>query len=179
MSEHDRLRWDSAYTEQPGGSAVALPTVIAPFENLLPTTGSALDLACGVGSAAVWLAIRGLDVLGVDVSTVAVDQARALARQVGVDARFDAFDLDAGLPPGDPVDVLLCHKFRDPRLYEPMMNRLAPGGVLAICVLSEVGAAPGRFRAGSGELQRAFADLHPLAVGEGDGLAWLIATRTP
>ncbi|BBY59301.1 hypothetical protein MSAR_24370 [Mycolicibacterium sarraceniae] len=71
--------------------------------------------------------------------------------------------------------MILCHRFRDPRLYQQIVDRLKPGGLLAISVLSEVGAQPGFFRAPAGELDVAFADLQALAAGEGDGQAWLLA----
>jgi hypothetical protein len=46
---------------------------------------------------------------------------------------------------------------------------------MAIAVLSEVGAAPGPFRAAPGELSAAFADLDEIVAGEGEGRAWLLA----
>jgi SAM-dependent methyltransferase len=133
-------------------------------------------LACGQGLGTVWLARRGLNVWGLDVSPVAIAQARELAERncVGDRCRFDVVDLDEGLPAGPPVDVILCHKFRDRRLDQPIICRLAPGGLLAIAVLSEVGAATGPFRAVAGELPAAFADLDLVAAGEGDGYAWLL-----
>lgn len=177
MSAQDRTRWDAAYTDGDTVPAPALPAVFAGHEDLFPRTGTALEIACGSGAAAVWLARRGLDVHGVDVSAVAIDRARALAARAGVTVRFEAVDLDEGLPPGDPVNLLLCHKFRDPTLYSQILDRLAPGALLAICVLSEAGAAPGRFRAARGELRTAFASLDEIAAGEGDGQAWLLARR--
>ena len=75
------------------------------------------------------------------------------------------------------MNLVLCHRFRDPRLDAQIIDRLAPGGLLAICVLSEVGATPGRFRAAPGELRTAFAALDVLAAGQGDGQAWLLAAR--
>ncbi len=173
MSEQDRSRWDTAYADRHSASQPALPAVFAAHEGAFPTSGTALDIACGQGAATVWLAGRGLDTLGVDVSGVAVEQARALA--VGTTARFEVADLDDGLPPGPPVDVVLCHRFRDTQIYPAMIERLKPGGLLAICVLSEVGGAPGPFRAVAGELNEAFAALDPIAAGEGDGQAWLLA----
>ena len=177
MSAQDRDRWDAVYGERATPAPPRLPAVFAAYRSHFPSSGAALEIACGTGAASVWLAQRGLRVHGVDVSATAIDAARRLAGKAGVTARFDTFDLDGGLPPGDLVQVLLCHKFRAPTLYNPMMARLVPGGLLAICVLSEVGAEPGRFRAAAGELRSAFAGLDVIASGEGDGQAWLLARR--
>lgn len=177
MGDTDRTRWDAAYIDRDAAPTPALPAVFGGYEDLFPRRGTALEIACGAGGAAVWLAQRGLDVHAVDVSGIAIGQARVLAEQHGVTARFDTVDLDGGLPPGDPADVVLCHKFREPDLFADLSARLKPGGLLAICVLSEVGATPGRFRAAPGELRTAFSTLDEIAAGEGDGQAWLIARR--
>lgn len=179
MGEADRHRWDERYAANgpPPLSSVAPPGVFARHADVFPAAGRALDLACGQGPSAVWLALRGLRVLGLDVSPVAIGQARDLARRAGVGerCRFDVADLDRGLPVGPPADVIVCCKFRDRRLDRAIVERLAPGGLLAIAVLSEVGAGPGPFRAAPGELTAAFADLEPIAAGEADGQAWLLA----
>ena len=180
VTDQDRIHWDDRHGRlgaAPVGAA-GPPEVFAPYQDAFPTRGRALDLACGRGSGAVWLASRGLEVWGLDVSTVAVDRARDLARQSGVVDRctFDVVDLDDGLPPGPPVDVILCHLFRDSRLDAAIVGRLAPGGLLAMAVLSEVDVGPGPFRATAGELRAAFADLAVMAEGEQNGRAWLLAT---
>jgi SAM-dependent methyltransferase len=174
----DRCRWDERYAARGPVSvgAVAPPAVFAAYAEEFPTTGQALDLACGPGLGSVWLAQRGLNVVGLDVSAVAVGQARDLARLAGVDdrCRFEVADLDDGLPAGPPVDVILCHRFRDRRLDRAIVERLAPGGILAIAALSEVGAEPGPFRVAPGELATAFGKLVAVAAGEGHGHAWLL-----
>jgi SAM-dependent methyltransferase len=179
VTDKDRVRWDKRYASRGPApvAAVGPPPVFAPFDAMFPTAGHALDLACGQGLGAVWLARRGMDVWGFDVSPVAISQARDLARRSGVGdrCRFDVVDLDNGLPAGPPVDVILCHKFRDRRLDRAAARRLAPGGLLAITALSEVGATPGPFRVAAGELPAAFADLDVIAAGEGQGEAWLLA----
>ncbi|MEI7714806.1 MAG: class I SAM-dependent methyltransferase [Mycobacterium sp.] len=179
MAEVDRRRWDERYAIQgaPPVSVVGLPDILAGHAELLPVAGHALDLACGQGGIAVWLALRGLEVRGWDISSVAIGHARDLARRAGVGerCRFDVADLDDGLPAGPPVDLIVCHKFRDHRLDDAVLGRLKPGGLLALVVLSEVGAAPGPFRAAAGELPAAFAGLHPLVAGEGRGHAWILA----
>lgn len=178
MTEKDRLRWDERHDDRPPPSP-GLPEVFAPYEQLFPTAGVGLDLACGQGAASVWLALRGLDVLGVDVSPVAIDRARKLAadNEIGWRCRFEVVDLDDGLPAGPPADVIVCNKFRDRRLDAAIVNRLAPGGLLAISALSEVGAQPGPFRVAAGELPAAFAAVKQLSAGEGGGEAWLLATK--
>jgi SAM-dependent methyltransferase len=181
MTEEDRRRWDTRYAEDglaPVRDPIA-PPIFAPFEDLFPTEGRALEVACGRGKAALWLASRGMDVYGVDVSPTAILLARELLSRSGYAerARFEVFDLDNGLPDGPPVELLLCYNFRDVRLDQPMMERLAPRGLLAIATLSEVGAGPGAFRARPGELRHAFGKLEVLVEGERDGKAWLVGRR--
>ncbi len=171
-------RWDSVYSNSAArvpGKEIPLPTFIDCAEQF-PARGRCLEIACGQGQTAVWLARRGMDVYGVDLSPVAIAQARMLATNAGVSehCHFEVHDLDAGLPDTPPVDLLLCHKFRDTRLYPAMKARLAPGGMLAIVVLSEVDAKPGRFRAKAGELQHAFGGMQIVSQGEKDGLGWLV-----
>lgn len=179
MGEADRRRWDERYAAKgpPSLDSAAPPDVLAGHAELFPTAGTALDLACGQGIGSVWLASRGLRVVGLDVSPVALAHARDLARRAAVAdrCRFDVVDFDGGLPAGGPADVILCWKFRDRGLDRAIVERLAPGGLLAIAVLSEVGAAPGPFRAAPGELTAAFAQLDAVAAGEGEGQAWLLA----
>jgi SAM-dependent methyltransferase len=181
MSEDDRQHWDARYAE--GGMAPpgdhGPPPGLTAAAHLIPTTGSALDVACGRGRTAVWLAQRGMDVFAVDVSPVAIDLARELAILSGVAerCRFEVFDLDQGLPESPRVDLVLCHLFRDPRLDQLMMDRLKPGGIVVIAVLSEVGVGPGPFRVRQGELVEAFDAIEILAADEVDGLAWLVGGR--
>ncbi len=152
VTEQDRRRWDERYAHSGPvqAGAVAAPSFLQPHTDLIPTAGQALEVACGQGIGAVWLASRGLDVWGVDISEVAIDQARDLARRTGFRdrCRFDVVDLDEGLPAGPPVNMLLCNKFRDRRLDQAMIERLAPGGLLAICHPQRgrrrTGAVPGR-----------------------------------
>lgn len=181
MTGGDGRRWDDRYRRRGPVSPdhVGLPAVFAPYAAEFPGVGTALDVACGQGSAAVWLARRGMDVHGVDVSAVAVAQATELAARAGVAerCRFTVADLDGGLPPGPAADVLMCHLFRDARLDAALLGRLAPGGLLAVAALSEVGAAAGPFRVRAGELRAAFGDVHVVAAGEDDGMAWLLGRR--
>ncbi|HEX6538739.1 MAG TPA: methyltransferase domain-containing protein [Candidatus Dormibacteraeota bacterium] len=60
-------------------------------------TGRALDAGCGTGENALYLASRGLDVVGVDVAAAAIEHARAKAAARGLSAEFEVGDvLDLG-----------------------------------------------------------------------------------
>jgi len=178
VSGTDRRRWD----ERHGGGAVGVPAppdALRGREHLLPPGGRALDVACGRGAVAVWLALRGFAVDAVDVSTVALDAGAASATRAGVECHWWPADLDTGLPHTctGPYDVVVCQRFRDPGLYPVLADRLAPGGLLVVTVRSEVGEGPGPWRAPPGELPAAFGGLEILAHREGDGEASLLARR--
>ena len=81
MSGDDRVRWDARHAAAaPAG--VAPPGVLAGAAELtacFPVSGRALDVACGRGGVAVWLARRGLAVDAVDVSPVGLAAGARLA----------------------------------------------------------------------------------------------------
>lgn len=171
MSDADRLRWDDRYARRgPPGADDVGPGVFAAHATTFPTAGTALDVACGQGGTAVWLAARGLNVLGVDVSPVAIAHAGDLARRAGVAGRcrFAVADLDGG-PPGGAFDVIVCQRFRDPRSDPALIAGLAPGGLLALAALRH-----GRFGATTAGLREAFAELDVLDAGQTDTTAWLL-----
>lgn len=175
MAVSDRERWDRRH------AAVASPVPMPPDAlrdrvDLLPSGGRALDLACGSGQVAVWLAQRGFDVDAVDVSPVALAAGAELAMAHGVTVHWTESDLDDGLPAGR-YDVIVCQRFRDPDLYPALGDALRPGGLLVMTVLSEVGDEGGRFRAVPGELLAAFGELDVLHHDERDGEATLLARR--
>lgn len=168
----DRERWDPRHAL--AGATVAMPPDgLRGREHLLPPPGSALDVACGRGGVAVWLARRGWRVDAVDVSPVGLAAGAALTRAV----HWIAHDLSEGLPAAGPYDLVVCQRYRDPALYPALAAALAPGGLLVITVLSGVGDSGGPFRAAPGELSAAFTDLDHLAHTEGDGEATLVARR--
>lgn len=179
MSTDDRERWDRRHRQAGPPDTPRPPGAFAPYLDQVPTEGSALELACGRGETTVWLARRGLNCLGVDVSEVAIEMAKDLAAREGVTerCRFEVHDLEHGLPEGAPVGLLVCHLFYDPSLTEAIVERLGPGGMLLLASLSEVGAGPGPYRAGPGELAAAFSHLEPIVHTEEDGIATYIGRK--
>src|SRR5688572_12522126 len=69
--------------------------------------GRAVDLGCGTGANAVFLARHGFDVTGIDFAPAGLAKARAAAARAGVSVRFVEADLTK-LPAGlGPFDVLV------------------------------------------------------------------------
>lgn len=94
-----------------------------------------LDLGSGQGRNAVWLAAQGHDVTGVDLSPVATEQARRLARESGVTARFIAADLTTWEPQAGSFDlVLLSYLQLVPAMrkvvHAKAVRAVAPGGMV-------------------------------------------------
>ncbi|GAA1402718.1 class I SAM-dependent methyltransferase [Pseudonocardia kongjuensis] len=183
MAASDREDWDRrhrAVGAGAGAGAALPPDALRGRLELVPETGRALDLACGRGAVAVWLAGRGLDVVAVDVSPAGLAAGAELATALAPPGRIRwvEADLDDGFPTDDGVyDVVVCQRFRVPALYPALAAAVAPGGLLAITVLSEVGDSGGRFRAAPGELLAAFGGFEVLAHHEADGEAHLLARR--
>jgi SAM-dependent methyltransferase len=177
----DGERWDARYAGRATGEP-AMPTGLDGLD--LPAGGRCLDVACGLGAQSLWAASHGFEVVAIDASPVAIDALRTAAanRGLAIDARV--VDLDDGLP--DDVTagnaLVICQRFRDLRLHPQLAGSLAPGGLLVVTVLSQVGAAsPGPHHAPPGELLDAFAALpvHVLRHTEGEGEATLVARARP
>ncbi len=158
MSEHsDRApgheEWDERYraTEQiwsgePNGALVA-------EVGGLPA-GRALDVGCGEGADAVWLARRRWQVTALDVSGVALDRARRHARDAGVPVTWlHAGLLEADLPRGgfDLVSAQYPVLLRTPDAVaeHTLLDLVAPGGTLLVVHHAvDVHALPGHAHAG-------------------------------
>lgn len=113
------------------------PELMEVAEAMLP--GRALDLGCGYGRAAIYLAQRGWDVDGVDFVALAVEEARRRARAAGVQARFhhgSVTGLSFLQPPYDlAVDVGCGHNLGPDgwQAYHAGLHRLLrPGGLFLL-----------------------------------------------
>jgi SAM-dependent methyltransferase len=94
--------------------------------------GRALDLACGSGRAAVFLALEGWEAEGWDADASALERARALAARHGAGAQFAQVDLEAATPPepARPFDLIVVVRYLHRPLFPWIERALAPGGVL-------------------------------------------------
>jgi SAM-dependent methyltransferase len=122
-------------------------------------TGVALDLACGAGRHALFLAEHGWRVRALDGSRAGIERMMEEARRRGVEALIDArvSDLESdelALDP-DTFDLVCDFYFLHRPLFEQIRRAVRPGGLFAaaIHVQAEAGAAPHGFLLRPGELR--------------------------
>ena len=101
--------------------------LVAEVADLEP--GRALDLACGEGQNAIWLASLGWDVLGVDYSQVAVSKAQARAEREGLDVRFLCADLVEYEPEPEAFDLVIVLYLHIPSTHRPAVHAKASAAV--------------------------------------------------
>ena len=128
--------WDERYAAstqvwsgEPNGALVAEVSGLAP--------GRALDVGCGEGADALWLAARGWDVTALDVSGVALARARAAAARADASVTWVHAGLrEAGLPHGayDLVSAQYAVLRRTPgrEAERALLDAVALGGTLLV-----------------------------------------------
>src|ERR1043166_5991506 len=151
--------WDERYRSADDAAIAPVPLVTDTADRLRP--GKVLDLACGAGRNALWLAEQGWGGTGVDGSGVAIDvlRRRALAHGVHVDARVG--DLERGEYSIEPSawDLVLISYYLQRVIFASANLGGRPGGVLiAIVHITETGEEPTYKRLRPGELAGYFSD---------------------
>ena len=99
MPDHD---WNAHYAsgQIPWDSDQPDPALVAMVEAGTIPAGRTLDVGCGTGTNALWLAAHGFDTLGIDLSPLAIDRARARMGDGGIACRFEARDFLEAPPQG-------------------------------------------------------------------------------
>jgi SAM-dependent methyltransferase len=142
--EHDEMftreYWDERYrTADHLWSGNPNPLLVATAKELKP--GQALDVGCGEGADAVWLARQGWTVTGVDVSTVALARAAEGARAAGPEIAdritWQPADVLTWEPPADSFDLVSAQYIHLPgpglaALHRRLAAAVRPGGTLLI-----------------------------------------------
>jgi SAM-dependent methyltransferase len=135
-SDMDTASWDRRYegreliwTAEPNRFLVAETEALAP--------GRAIDLACGEGRNAVWLAERGWQAVGADFSEVGLQKARELANTRGVNVEWVAADLLDYRPDPRAFDLVLVfylHVLAAERrpIIQAAAEAVAPGGTFLL-----------------------------------------------
>ena len=135
MNTVDEQAWDKRYE---GGEWVwgAGPNRFLAEQVANLKVGTALDVACGEGRNAIWLAEKGWRVVGVDFSSVGLEKARRLAEERGVTVNWVQGDLTMWIPPNtyDLVVVMYLHLPTEVRhrVFALMAKSVAVGGTMLV-----------------------------------------------
>ncbi|KPM53966.1 SAM-dependent methyltransferase [Frankia sp. CcI49] len=130
--------WENRYREtERMWTGAPNELLVREISSVGPTT--ALDLGCGEGGDAVWLAARGWQVTAVDIAPTALERVRDAARATGVAERVTPMcrDLACGPPPGEfglVVAMFLHSPVGMPRgeVLRAAAQRVAAGGTLLV-----------------------------------------------
>jgi len=130
--------WDEHYGSEPALWSGRPNPVLVDEINALPP-GRALDIGCGEGADALWLAGRGWQVLGTDVSQVALDRAAAAVDAGGLSdhVMWVQHDLLEWVPPPRSFDLVSAQFFHlpadiRPQVYGRLADAVAPGGTFLV-----------------------------------------------
>jgi tellurite methyltransferase len=171
-----REKWNRRYAEKglrpfPHGPAEWL----AENRSLLVGSGGrrALDVACGDGRNAVYLAELGFDVVAVDVSDVAIRTLREAASERGLAVEPRRVDLEAEPLPVGRYDVIVQINYLQRDLFAPLARALTLGGILIVETVTRAHVEDlgnrfdPRFVLDDNELLRSFPDLQVRHYREG------------
>lgn len=163
-------KWDARYT-----AAEAVPgepaRVLRDYEHLLPGQGVALDLACGLGANALFLAGHGLHTHAWDLSNVAIRKLRTLAETRALPLHAQVRDVIHEPPPPFAFDVIVVAHFLERPLAPRLVDALRPGGLLYFQTFTRTYVHPAGptqdvYRLADNELPALFSPLRLLAYRE-------------
>jgi SAM-dependent methyltransferase len=123
-------KWDGIYRKVSGNVRPEPALVLRQYDYLLPSQGRALDLACGMGGNALFLAERGLSTTAWDLSAVAIERLSQVVATDQLDLVCEARDLEKEPPAQSSFDVVVVSRFLDRNLNRSLAAALRPGGLL-------------------------------------------------
>ena len=185
MSAGEQARWDERYASgdyRPGSDHSPVVEEAAG----LARQGRALVLACGAGRNALFLASRGFEVDAVDISSVAIDMARAEAIRRDLSVNWQVADLDDFDPGEGWYDVITMIRYSNRAMWPRLVAALAVDGWLVmeqhLRTRHDVAGPSNEFRLAPGELLDAFGELRVIRYaeeyGESPSSERMVATAT-
>ncbi len=164
MSEDEKRHWQEKYSRDDYDPELEPSVLLTEWVDDRPP-GRALDLACGTGRNALYLAERGFEVTAVDISPRALELAEQKAREKGLTVNWIAADLDTYAIEGQYDLIVISFFSVNKGMVLPIIDALKHGGTL-LCEnhmlppsASEDEARKHRFHLRPGELRHLFPGL--------------------
>jgi SAM-dependent methyltransferase len=134
MSDADREKWDRRYATGTHGNREHATAFLAEWEARLPR-GRSLDVACGTGRNAIFLAGTGRPVDAVDISSAGLDRARRMTARLGANIQFLEADLETDaerMLRGASYDLIVLVRYVNRSLLPKLADALADGGFILV-----------------------------------------------
>ena len=129
MSTNDRIRWDRQYMNSPGAEQPsAFLREIVECDAWQVLSGKALDVACGNGRNAIYLAQCGFAVTALDISQVALAEGRRRAQQQKLQIDWQQRDLEASELDSGDFDLVINFNYLQRSLFRPIQQAVKRGG---------------------------------------------------
>lgn len=129
MSTDDRIRWDKQHLSSPGAEQPsAFLRDIVESAAWPARRGRALDIACGKGRNAIYLAQRGFAVTALDISHVALEDGRQKALQQDLSMDWQTCDLESTALDHAGFDLIISFNYLQRSLFGPMRQAVKTGG---------------------------------------------------
>lgn len=190
---HNEDKWEHYYASAELSSPAEPAWVLRQHAHSLPLHGHALDLACGLGGNARFLARCGLSTQAWDKSSNAVALVNKWSRLQGLQHHLNAEvkDLTQIKIPSSSFDVIVVSRFLQPSLFADLADALRPNGVLFyqtfLAPIQAQGPSNPAFYVASGEFNQAWSSkLITEVYGEGwvhdsgtnaQRMAWFIGRK--
>ena len=122
-------KWNTIYA-QSDESQTQIAAVLWDHQCLLPSTGIGLDLACGLGENALFLAQKGLKTYAFDISKVALEKCQQRAIKKGLTVYCQYYDIEKSTLAENQYDVIVVSRFLNRTMAASIIKALKPQGLL-------------------------------------------------
>ncbi len=133
MSASDKDKWDKIYQARQQASEkkdLSPAYILREFHHLLPDQGAALDLACGLGANALFLARHNLHTRAWDISSIAIESLNQSAKSLKLEINTEVRDIITRPPDEKSFDVIVISHFLEPGIMPNIISALRDRGLL-------------------------------------------------
>lgn len=163
-------KWNKIYADKNTDNHALENTaayVLREHAYLLPNSGSALDLACGLGGNAIFLAKQGMNTHAWDISEIAIDKLQTYCQKNKLAVTASIRNVEKTPPDTNSFDVICVSFFLDRALSSSIVDALKPNGLLFYQTfleekVSDDGPSNPQYRLQQNELLTLFSPLHIL-----------------
>jgi tellurite methyltransferase len=153
-------KWNKIYqskTQAVETTTLSPAYILQEFQHLLPDQGKALDLACGLGANALFMAQHNLQTHAWDISSVAIEKLSEISKSLNLDMNLEIRDITTKPPQENSFDVIVVVHFLERQIMPDIIAALRHNGLLFYQTftktrVTESGPSNEKYRLGRNEL---------------------------